>query len=193
MYPGRYAPRPPAQKGALPHELKPNYQVGFTMGFRIMRLVTLWLVASSEAFRVHGASATHGAKGVQGGGGHESTKTVNNKATGSHNVCNVGDSPATCRELTAKYRGGGESVSTFSCPCNVHVVASFGGALSHRARIVHTHRNQLSSIHFCAFLIPRLPARVGACFTPTSKVPVRHAGGVKHWQILNRAGQLFWS
>ncbi|CAM9102603.1 unnamed protein product [Laminaria digitata] len=78
------------------------------MGFRIMRLVTLWLVASAEGSRVHGASAPHGTKGVQGGTarGHESTKEVNKKATGSHDVCSVGDSPAACRELTAKYRGG---------------------------------------------------------------------------------------
>lgn len=82
------------------------------MGFSIMRLVTLWLVASTEGFRVHGASAPHGAKGVQGGTarGQESTKEVNKKATDSHNVCSIGDSPAVCRELTAKYRGGGERV-----------------------------------------------------------------------------------
>lgn len=93
------------------------------MGFRIMRLVTLWLVASAEGFRVHGASAPHGAKGVQGGTarGQESTKEVNKKATGSHDVCSVGDSPAVCRELTAKYRGGGEFVSAFICSSIAHM------------------------------------------------------------------------
>lgn len=75
-----------------------------------MRLVTLWLVASAETFRVHGASAaTHGAKGVQG---REAAKGMSKKqqraATAAKEVCSVGDSPATCRELTAKYRGGGE-------------------------------------------------------------------------------------
>lgn len=110
------------------------------MGFRIMRLVTLWLVASAEGFRVHGASATHGAKGVQGGTarGHESTKEVNKKAAGSHDVCGVGDSPATCRELTAKYRGGGEFIFTLTCQCIAHFVVFFGLTLGHPARIVHT-------------------------------------------------------
>lgn len=83
-----------------------------------MRLVTLWLVASAEGSRVHGPSAPHGTKGVQGGTarGHESTKEVNKKATGSHDVCSVGDSPAACRELTAKYRGGGEFNYAFTYP-----------------------------------------------------------------------------
>lgn len=80
------------------------------MGIRIMRLVTLWLVASAETFRVHGASAAmQGGKGV----GREATKGVSKKqqraaAAAAKEVCSVGDSPATCRELTAKYRGGGE-------------------------------------------------------------------------------------
>lgn len=75
-----------------------------------MRLVTLWLVASAESFRVHGASAAmQGGKGV----GREATKGVSKKqqraaAAAAKEVCSVGDSPATCRELTAKYRGGGE-------------------------------------------------------------------------------------
>lgn len=82
-----------------------------TMGIRIMRLVTLWLVASAETFRVHGASAAmQGGKGV---GREATTKGVSKKqqraaAAAAKEVCNVGDSPATCRELTAKYRGGGE-------------------------------------------------------------------------------------
>lgn len=82
----------------------------YTMGIRIMRLVTLWLVASAETFRVHGASAAMpGGKGV----GREATKGVSKKqqraaAAAAKEVCSVGDSPATCRELTAKYRGGGE-------------------------------------------------------------------------------------
>lgn len=94
---------------------KPNKQIkrlhGATMGIRIMRLVTLWLVASAETFHVHGASAAMpGAKGVQG---REATKGVSKKqqraaAAAAKEVCSVGDSPATCRELTAKYRGGGE-------------------------------------------------------------------------------------
>lgn len=110
----------PREPGALlpsSHRIT-RYLVGFTMGFRIMRLVTLWLVASAEAFRVHGTSATHGTKGVQGGAarGQESTKEVNKKGPGSHDVCSVGDSPAACRELTAKYRGGGEFISTFHLP-----------------------------------------------------------------------------
>ncbi len=77
-----------------------------------MRLVTLWLVASAETFRVHGAAAaaTPGAKGVQG---REPAKGLSKKqqraaAAAAKEVCSVGDSPATCRELTAKYRGGGE-------------------------------------------------------------------------------------
>lgn len=93
-----------------------------------MRLVTLWLVASAEAFRVQGASTTHGAKGVQGGGstthakrGGQSTKEVNKKATGSPEVCSIGDSPATCGELTAKFRGGGERV--WQCPVCVRPLA----------------------------------------------------------------------
>lgn len=84
------------------------------MGTGIMRLVTLWLVASSEAFRVHGASAAPGAKGVQGAHkrGRESSKEVNKKGSASPDVCSVGDSPATCRELTAKYRGGAGEVAS---------------------------------------------------------------------------------
>lgn len=134
VYQGRIAPRPPTQQGP-PHDLKPRYLVGFTMGFRIMRLVTLWLVASAEGFRVHGASATPGAKGVQGSTarGHQSTKEVNKKAAGSHGVCSVGDSPTTCQELTAKYRGGGEFIFTQTCPCIAHFVVLFGLTLSHSA------------------------------------------------------------
>lgn len=88
-----------------------------------MRLVTLWLVASTEAFRVHGVSAAtaapwHGAKGVQGKGkrGRETatTATASNEISGAGgtagDVCKAGDSTATCQELTAKYRGGGEFV-----------------------------------------------------------------------------------
>lgn len=75
-----------------------------------MMLVTLWLVSSAEAFRVHGASTAQGAKGVQGSKrGRESTAKGVDKAGGAQEVCGVGDSPAACRELTAKYRGGGES------------------------------------------------------------------------------------
>lgn len=80
-----------------------------------MRLVTLWLVASAETFRVHGATAaTPGAKGVQGREQPAnknkglSKKQQRAAAAAAKEVCSVGDSPATCRELTAKYRGGGE-------------------------------------------------------------------------------------
>lgn len=68
----------------------------------------MWLVASAEGFRVHGASAVHGAKGVQvpPKRGRESSKEVK-KGAASPDVCSVGDSPATCRALTEKYRGGG--------------------------------------------------------------------------------------
>lgn len=68
----------------------------------------MWLVASAEGFRVHGASAAHGAKGVQGAHkrGRESSKEVKEGAA-SPEVCSVGDSPATCQALTEKYRGGG--------------------------------------------------------------------------------------
>lgn len=82
------------------------------MGIRIMRLVTLWLVASAETFRVHGASAAmQGGKGVQGR--EPTNKGVSKKqqraaAAAAKEVCSVGDSQATCREITAKYRGGGE-------------------------------------------------------------------------------------
>jgi len=82
-----------------------------------MRLVTLWLVASAETFRVHGASAAAtpgGAKGVQGR--EPANKGLSKKqqraaAAAAKEVCSVDDSPATCRELTAKYRGGGERVA----------------------------------------------------------------------------------
>lgn len=83
------------------------------MGIRIMKLVALWLVASAETLHVHGASAT-GPKGkAQGVQGRESVKGLSKKqqraaAAAAKEVCSVGDSPATCRELTAKYRGGGE-------------------------------------------------------------------------------------
>lgn len=76
-----------------------------------MRLITLWLVVSAETFGAHGASAAmQGAKGVQG---REATKGLTKKqqraaAAAAKEVCSVGDSPATCRELTEKYRGGGE-------------------------------------------------------------------------------------
>ncbi|CAM9546917.1 unnamed protein product [Scytosiphon promiscuus] len=82
------------------------------MGISIMRLATLWLVASAETFRVHGASAAaQGAKGVQGRDSAKS-KGLSKKqqraaaAAAAKEVCSVNDSPATCRELTAKYRGG---------------------------------------------------------------------------------------
>ncbi|CAM9507855.1 unnamed protein product [Ectocarpus sp. 6 AP-2014] len=84
------------------------------MGISIMKLVTLWLVASAETLRVHGASAAaQGAKGVQG---RESGKKVSKQqqraqAAAAKDVCSVGDSPATCRELTAKYRGGAAATS----------------------------------------------------------------------------------
>lgn len=84
------------------------------MGIRIMKLVALWLVASAETFHVHGASAAAGPKGkAQGVQGRESSKGLSKKqqraaAAAAKEVCSVSDSPATCRELTAKYRGGGE-------------------------------------------------------------------------------------
>lgn len=87
-----------------------------------MRLVTLWLVASAEAFRVHGAAA-HAVKGVQGGGGGAAaagdrrgrkesvSKQVEETSAGvAKNVCEARDSPETCRALTEKYRGGGGAV-----------------------------------------------------------------------------------
>lgn len=88
-----------------------------TMGISIMKLVTLWLVASAESLRVHGASAAaQGARGVQG---RESGKKVSKQqqraqAAAAKDVCSVGDSPATCRELAAEYRGGGELVCSTS-------------------------------------------------------------------------------
>lgn len=72
-----------------------------------MRLVTLWLVASAEAFRVHGAAAHAAAKGVQGGHKRAREQSTEISKGTAKDVCNVGDSPATCRDLTAKYRGGG--------------------------------------------------------------------------------------
>lgn len=101
-----------------------------TMGIRIMRLVTLWLVTSAEAFRVHGA-ATHAAKDVQGGGGSGAAAAVHRRgrkesgskqvketsAGAAKNVCGAGESPETCRALTEKYRGGGGEVLFAVCCC----------------------------------------------------------------------------
>lgn len=75
------------------------------MGIRVMRLVTLWLVVSTQSFRAHGF-AINSAKGVQGGHkrGRDSTEVAQGDVK---DVCRVGDSPATCQDLSAKYRGGG--------------------------------------------------------------------------------------
>eukprot|EP00903_Cladosiphon_okamuranus_P006948 g6762.t1 len=92
------------------------------MGIRIMRLVTLWLIASSDTFGVHGASAAmQGRKGV---GRDATTKGVSKKqqqaaAAAVKEVCSVGDSPATCRELTAKYRGGAATTGGDAMSLNV--------------------------------------------------------------------------
>lgn len=100
-----------------------------------MRLATLWLVVSAETFRVHGASAAaQGAKGVQGRNSPKS-KVLSKKeqraaAAAAKEVCSVNDSAATCRELTAKYRGGGEYLPLF--------------------------RNGRSVLHPCSLLTPRL-------------------------------------
>lgn len=86
-----------------------------TMGIRIMKLVTLWLAASAESFRVHGASAAGSQGKAQGVQGRESAtsrglskKQQRAAAAAAKEVCSVDDSPAKCRELTAKYRGGGK-------------------------------------------------------------------------------------
>lgn len=102
------------------HQLDVLYKAVDTMGIRLMRLATLWLVASAEAFRVHGAAA-YTAKGVQGGGsssgataaGHKRgrpSKQIKETSGGGagNGVCEAGDSPETCRALAQKYRGGGE-------------------------------------------------------------------------------------
>ncbi|CAM9360772.1 unnamed protein product [Choristocarpus tenellus] len=75
------------------------------MGSFLRAFLVLWLVASAEAFRVHGASSNvQGAKGVQGGkmerGGGMSTVTE----TGT---CKEGDLPFTCQAVTSTVRGGG--------------------------------------------------------------------------------------
>lgn len=97
------------------------------MEIRVMRLVTVWLVASAEVSRVHGASAPHGATGVQRTAankrGRESGREVNIKKAATvggtdpmGDVCSAGDSAATCQELTEKYRGGGEFVQPTYLP-----------------------------------------------------------------------------
>ena len=74
------------------------------MGNRIIGLVILWLVASGEGFRINLPGTRHDAKGEQGG----KRGRLEVKSTAAPDVCKVEDSPATCRELGGKYRGGGK-------------------------------------------------------------------------------------
>lgn len=98
------------------------------------------------------------------------------------------------RRAESSRRSTEEGVSSFprfTCPFIAHLMVSFGRALSHHTRIVHTLLLEIevkkdSEALACAFLVapPASPARIGACFCfprGTPKLPTRHVERLKHW------------
>lgn len=75
------------------------------MGINVMRLITLWLVASAEALRVH-SFVLESAHGFQGGYKKGRAPRAVSQAN-VENVCRVRDPSGVCQDLTTKFRGGG--------------------------------------------------------------------------------------
>lgn len=75
------------------------------MGINAMRLITLWLVASAEALRVHSfvLESAHGFQtGYKKGRGPGAVSQAK-----VENVCRVRDPSGVCQDLSTKFRGGG--------------------------------------------------------------------------------------
>lgn len=76
------------------------------MGGRIIKLLMLGILATEVRIYVNGSFVSHDSQGKRGRVSSEIKMSADTQG-----VCNVGSSPATCRQLGQTYRGGGKQPS----------------------------------------------------------------------------------